>query len=350
MKKDLITAYLGNTTQVVKTFEKSNLRAQEIKDWLGVTDISHVYKVLKGKRAYAYRDPETKHLLHWGKSKIITPDVHVEPECDKEPTVDSKEVVKANTLPLLREGNYELLNGTVIVFSDSHILPNQPMSEAAAALLKVVAALKPSIIIDNGDLLDFASISRHDKLGWEEGFSVEEELIAGMTFLRQLQKASPSSLFLGIQSNHIDRYNNFLVKHCPQFRNVKGFKYEDQLPPGWNYHLSIRLNKNTMFLHQYHSGVHSAYNNVVKGGLNMITSHTHKMEVKPYTDYNGTRYGVQTGTLATIRNNPFFNYTMGTPLDWRAGFVVLTYINGELQTPEMCEITKQGAFFRGELI
>lgn len=350
MKKDLITAYLGNTTQVVKTFEKSNLRAQEIKDWLGITDISHVYKVLKGKRAYAYRDPETKHLLHWGKSKIITPDVHVEPECDKEPIVDSKEVVKANTLLLPREGNYELLNGTVIVFGDCHHQPDKDFSAAAKAVLKVISTLKPAMVVHMGDGMDFASISRHDKLGWENNYSIKDELEYSMKFMQEVKDASRGSVNVILESNHEQRFNKHLVKFCPQFKGIKGFRLEDHYPEGWNAHLSIKINNNTIFLHQYHGGIHSSYNNVIKAGISIVTGHVHSLDVKPFTDYNGTRFGVSTGTLATIEDNKLFNYTMSTPLNWVSGFIVLTYADGKLMYPETCFVSKLGAFFRGEFI
>lgn len=351
MIKDLIVAYLGNTTQVVKTFEKSKQRTQEIKDWLGITDVSHVYKVIKGKRAYAYRDPKTQHLLSWGKSKVITPDVYIEPECNKEPTVDSKEVVKANTSPLPKEGNYELLNGTVIVFGDCHHQPDKDFSTAAKAVLKVIGTLKPAMVVHMGDGMDFASISRHDKLGWENEYSIKDELEYSMKFMQEVKNASKGSVNVILESNHEQRFNKHLVKFCPQFKGIKGFRLEDHYPEGWNSHLSIKINNNTIFLHQYHGGIHSVYNNVIKAGISIVTGHTHIQEVKPYRDYSGTRYGVSTGTLASVRDNNLFNYTMGTPLNWHEGAVVLNFVNGKLQHPEFITVNDDGqAFFRGKLI
>ncbi len=247
--------------------------------------------------------------------------------------------------------NFNLKDGIVIDFSDSHILPKQDLSLAAKALLLVLKDLKPNIVVNGGDTIDFASISRHEKLGWNEQFTIKEELEAAADFLKMVQKATPGSKFIHIAGNHDDRFNKILANKMPQFKGVKGFNLIDHIPSGWEYLMAMTINNNTMFLHAINGGVHAGYNNVMKAGMSVITGHTHQLEVKPYTDYKGTRYGVQTGTLATIQNNPLFAYTMGSPLNWMAGFVVLTYVNSILQFPEVCSINSEGqAFFRGKIL
>lgn len=246
--------------------------------------------------------------------------------------------------------NLDIDNGTVVVFSDAHILPHQEWSIAAQALLEVIAEINPTAIIDGGDSFDFASISKHDVLGWNPQFTVAEELVAANEFLDAVRDASKKSRYIMLESNHDVRFNKFLAKHCPQFRGLKGFNFADQVP-NWEHVFSIMINDDIIFLHQYNNGVHAAYNNAMKGGISVITGHTHILEVKPFSDYRGTRFGVQTGTLATIKNNPLFNYTGNTPLNWQSGFVVLTIKDGELQYPEICSVNKQGkAFFRGKVI
>lgn len=242
-------------------------------------------------------------------------------------------------------------DGTVVIFSDAHLHPSRGYSIAAKALIKLVEELKPYAIIDNGDLLDFSSISRHDPLGWDDSVTIADELDIGFKFLSELKEKSPSSRCISLQGNHTDRMDKFLVKHCPQFKGLKGFKYSDQLPEGWEYSLSAMINDDTIILHQFHGGVHSAYNNVVKSGLNILTGHTHILECKPFTDYKGTRYGIQTGTLADPKENPFFDYTLGTPLNWQSGFVILTFIHGKLQQPELATVNSDNnVFFRGKNI
>lgn len=245
--------------------------------------------------------------------------------------------------------NIKLKNGVVVVFSDAHIIPRAPRSTAAEALLKVLKRIKPTLVINGGDLFDFASVSKHEVSGWNERFTVKEEIDVGVEYLKDVTKATPSSRFIGLQGNHDCRFNKFLANHVPQFKGIVGFNIMDHFPTGWSYAISIMLNDNTVFVHNHHGGVHAAYNNAMKGGVSVITGHTHILEVKPITDYSGDRFGVQTGTLATIQGNPLFAYTNGTPLNWQAGFVVLTYVDGKLLYPEICHVARNGkAYFRGK--
>jgi len=246
--------------------------------------------------------------------------------------------------------NLDLQNGTVVVFSDAHVIPGQE-SLAALALLKVLKIVNPAIVINGGDIFDFASISKHDKLGWADQFTVKDELEAGLELLTNVSKITPGAKHIAIEGNHCSRFNKFLSKHIPQFKGVAGLNLTDHLPKDWQYVMSVIINNNTIFLHAYHGGVHCAYNNVIKSGLSIVTGHVHTLDIKPFTDYRGTRYGISTGTLATIQDNPLFAYTNGTPLNWQAGFVVLTYINGQLQYPEVCSINSENkAIFRGQII
>jgi hypothetical protein len=104
-----------------------------------------------------------------------------------------------------------------------------------------------------------------------------------------------------------------------------------------------------MIKHRYHNGIHAAYNNTMKSGASIVTGHLHALQVRPYTDYNGTRYAVDTGTLA----DPFgaqFTYAEDNPANHRSGFAVLTFHKGKLMPPELCEVVNEEeglVFFRG---
>ena len=65
---------------------------------------------------------------------------------------------------------------------------------------------------------------------------------------------------------------------------------------------------------------------------------THVLAVQPLTGYQKTFYGVQTGTLANPKGNQFVDYTEDAPLDWRSGFVMLTFKNGKLLMPELFQV------------
>jgi hypothetical protein len=86
-------------------------------------------------------------------------------------------------------------------------------------------------------------------------------------------------------------------------------------------------------------------------GTSIVTGHLHSLKVTPYTDYNGTRYGVDTGTLADIDGKQFIDYLEDNPVNWRSGFSVLTFRDSRLLLPELAIKHSEGMLdFRGQLI
>jgi len=105
----------------------------------------------------------------------------------------------------------------------------------------------------------------------------------------------------------------------------------------------------TIVKHRFAGGIHATYNNTLKSGRSIVTGHLHSLNVRAWTDYNGTRFGVDTGTLADPDHDAF-DYTEDNPKDWRSGFAVLTYRKGKLLWPELCYVDNGVAYFRGEAI
>ena len=84
----------------------------------------------------------------------------------------------------------------------------------------------------------------------------------------------------------------------------------------------------------------------------MVTGHLHALQVRPYTDYNGTRYAVDTGTLA-YPAGPQFVYAEDSPFNHRSGFAILTFHKRKLLPPELVEVVDEDeglVFFRGQVI
>jgi hypothetical protein len=76
----------------------------------------------------------------------------------------------------------------------------------------------------------------------------------------------------------------------------------------------------------------------------------HSLKVTPFDDYNGTRYGVDTGTLADVDGPQFENYLELSPTNWRSGFAVLTFHNGHLLWPELvAKYAENKIQFRGKI-
>lgn len=242
----------------------------------------------------------------------------------------------------------EIQNGQVVVFSDAHFWPGV-RTTAFRGMLQLIRDLKPAVVINNGDAFDGASISRWPRIGWDSKPSVIDELRACEQRLCEIKDASGKAKLIWPLGNHDARFETRLAQNAPEFEGVKGFHLKDHFPdwlPCW----SVWLN-DVVVKHRYHNGIHAVRNNIAKGGKSMVTGHLHSLKVTPMTDYNGTRFGVDTGTLAEPSGPQFQDYTEDGPLDWRSGFVVLTFHKGRLLWPEVVNVFGPNEIeFRGSLL
>ena len=146
------------------------------------------------------------------------------------------------------------------------------------------------------------------------------------------------------------RFETKLATIAPEYAHIHGVHLKDHFPfwrPCW----AVQLNDDTIVKHRYKSGVHATYNNTLHSGKTIITGHLHALKVTPHSDYKGTRFGVDCGSLADPYGPQFYNYTELNPLSWRSGFVVLTFKDGVLLWPEIAFVRSEGVLdFRGELI
>ena len=240
------------------------------------------------------------------------------------------------------------VSGYVVVFSDAHFFPGE-YSLGLQAMLRVIKDLKPKLVIANGDILDGATIHGHGPQGWERPPTLKEELDAVQDCMSKIQKAAKGAILMRTTGNHDIRFDRRMAMGAPEYRGISGSALKDHLPH-WEVSWSIMVNGNTMIKHRINGGVHSAYNNTLKGGINIVTGHTHLLEVKPWTDYTGRRYGVSTGMLADPMDAQF-RYAEDNPRPWCQGFAVLKYDeDGMLMPPELCEVINGRAYFRGGVV
>lgn len=272
------------------------------------------------------------------------------PEVGYETTVPDRYRDDSRTFAL--ECEREIDTGSVVVFSDCHYWPGEP-SVAHRALVEVIKRVKPRLIIANGDVFDGGAIGRHDPFGLSKRPSVKEEIDACVERLGEVEQAAPKGCeLLWTIGNHDLRFERNIVSKIPDYATLIGMRLADHFP-AWNFYFSCFLNRRSddpvMVLHNYANGIHAAYNNTMKGGVTMVTGHTHCLEVKPYVDYRGRRYGVQTGTLQDLAH-PAFEYQMNRPSLACSGFAVLTFEDGRLHYPELCQVVDGKARFRGEVV
>lgn len=242
----------------------------------------------------------------------------------------------------------ELLDGYVVVFSDAHYWPGL-VPIAHRALLKVLPDVKPKLIIGNGDILDCPNIGRHPRIGWQQTPKLADELVACQQRLAEIQKVWPRAKRRLTPGNHDMRFDSMMSNFMPALEGIPGMTLWDHFP-AWDVSLSIMLNRNTMIKHRYHSGAHAVFNNAVKSGVHMVTGHLHRLKYDVWGDYNGLRFGVDTGTLADV-DGPQFQYGEDNPKPHSSGFAVLRYRAGMLLDPEFCRVREDGhAYFRGERV
>jgi len=251
----------------------------------------------------------------------------------------------------LRQVDLGILDGTVIVFSDAHFIPSQ-RTTAFKGLLWAIQEFKPKAVICNGDAFDGASISRHDVTDQPQT-SVIQELKATQGALGEIEEVAKAARhnvkLLFTWGNHDIRFGNRLAQHAPQFKEVLGFKLTDHIPD-WDFCWAVWPTDNVIVKHRYKGGVHATHNNTVNAGVSIVTGHLHSLKVTPFSDYNGVRYGVDTGTLAET-DGPQFTYAEINPNNHRSGFAVLNFFNGQLLWPELVhKFDEDQIQFRGEVI
>lgn len=237
-------------------------------------------------------------------------------------------------------------NGSVVVFSDAHFWPDQPKSIAHQALLEVIKQLKPKAVIANGDIFDGARVSRHAPLGWAKLPTVKEELEICEEYMHEILLAADPKrcdLFWNV-GNHDQRFDRMLVSNASEYEGILQ-RLDDRFSQ-WDFAWSLDINSDVMVKHRYHNGVHAGYNNTLKSGRSIVTGHLHRLLVTPFADYNGRRYGVDTGTLSDTLS-PQFDYAENNPSPHTSGFAVLTFKDGKLLPPELCECLDNHAYFRG---
>lgn len=240
--------------------------------------------------------------------------------------------------------------GVVVVGSDAHYWPGI-VSTAHRAAVELVRELKPDLYILNGDGFDGATVSRHPRIQWEKRPTVKEELEAAQDRQAEIEKAIKTGETMWTYGNHDMRFNSMLSAAVPQFEGIPGFQLADHFQR-WKFCTSVMINEHTIVKHRWHNGVHATWNNVLKSGTSIVTGHLHALQVRPYTDYRGTRYAVDTGTLASV-NSPQFSYSEDAPSNHRSGLAVLTFYKGRLMPPELAEVIDEDnglVFFRGRVV
>ena len=240
-------------------------------------------------------------------------------------------------------------DGVVLIGSDAHYWPGI-VSTAHKAFVKFCKEMKPAAVVMNGDVLDGATISRHLPIGWEKRPSVIEEIETCKDRLGEITIAAGKARRVWPLGNHDARFETRLASAAPEYARVQGVHLSDHFSD-WEKCWAVWINDHVVIKHRFKSGVHAPHNNTVNAGKTLVTGHLHSLKVQPFSDYNGTRFGVDCGTLADAYGVQFTDYMEDNPRSWRSGFIVLTFKDSRLLWPEVVHVTGPGEVdFRGKLI
>jgi len=245
--------------------------------------------------------------------------------------------------------NETVRDGTVIVASDAHWQPGKP-TLADRALLLLARDLRPALVILNGDLIDGQRLGRFPPTGWAKAPMVADEVEVARERCAALRKAARGARLLRTLGNHDTRFDSRLATVAPEYAGLHGTTLADHLPE-WPGSWGVRVNgpKGLVVKHRFRGGIHAAWNNVLHGGVSIVTGHTHQLDVRAHGDYTGRRYGVECGMLADPEAAAF-EYGEGNPSRHCAGFAVLTFRGGRLLRPELCEVFRGRAVFRDQVV
>lgn len=244
---------------------------------------------------------------------------------------------------------YTVINGVIIIASDFHYWPG-PKSTMHRALVKLSEELKPKLFIANGDVIDMAAVSRHPPIGWEKQPTVKEEIEAAQNRLDEIKQTLPNHTpTIWTLGNHDGRFETRLATVAPEYAKLHGVHLRDHFPlwePAW----SCWINNNIVVKHRFKNGIHAPWNNTMNAGLTIVTGHLHSAKVVPFTDYNGTRYGVDTGCISDPDHRAFVGYTEDNPKNWRSALCVLSIQKGKLLYPELAIKWDEDHYqFRGDI-
>jgi len=229
----------------------------------------------------------------------------------------------------------DLENGVVIVAADFHYQPGDP-STAHRALVRITKELKPDVLVANGDVCDFGSVSRHPPLGWKSIPTAEEEIEEAQERLQEWAEAGGKAQKYWPIGNHDSRLEVFIASRVPELKGIAGTSLCDHFPL-WEPCYSVFINDRPgglVIKHRYRSGIHAPHNNVINAGRSIATGHLHSQKVMPFTNYEHTLYGIDVGCIAEPYADAF-EYMEDNPRNWRSGFCVFTFENGVLLPPEL---------------
>lgn len=247
-------------------------------------------------------------------------------------------------LKLFPDMNQQLVEGYFSKYKQSSTIPSDKIVVASdfhipfhsVDLLKAFVTFlkdyKPTMIILNGDIVDFYDLSRFDKDPKRIGV-LQTELDIAYSVLYMIKASCPDSKLVYVKGNHEDRLKKFLWKN-PSISSLRDLELERllRLEDFGNIELveEYSYQGKVLFTHgdlvRKHSG-YSAKAEFEKSLTSGVSGHTHRLGSHYVTTGKGNEFWIESGCMCKTNAS----YIKGVP-NWQNGFVVIeTY--GELINP-----------------
>lgn len=216
---------------------------------------------------------------------------------------------------------YKITNSKILILSDIHA----PYHDVEALELAIKYGIDhgANCVLLNGDTLDFAGISRHEK-DWRQR-SVTEEFEVGRKLLEYIRYKFPKAQIIWKDGNHDERWEKYLYTKAPEIFDDPEFKLKVRLKFGelGIDHVTdkrpIKIGKLTV-LHGHElaggsGGVNPARATFLKTLDSVLVGHYHKTSSHTESTLNGSVISVESqGCLCGM--NPYY-----MPINkWNLGF------------------------------
>jgi len=212
---------------------------------------------------------------------------------------------------------------SIAVFSDVH-LPYHD-SDAVELLVEVLADQKPDIVVANGDIFDFYSVSSHRK-DPRRPLLLEDELMEAMTIWAAIDDACGDAEKHFLMGNHEDRLSRYLQDRAPALMGLGGLSAEELFSlddAGWNvvpYKDYLDIGRITYTHDLSNTGPHCAEYALRDAGHSIVIGHAHRIRSAVSGDINATpRVAHCFGWLGNAWKADYM-HTLKARRDWALGF------------------------------
>lgn len=247
-----------------------------------------------------------------------------------------------------------------IVVAGDRQIPYQD-KDACRLLLKFLRELQPDEYIENGDLLDLATLSKYAQVPNREE-KLEEQLQEGGYVLQDLREAMPNARIRLIEGNHDFRLKSYLINKARELYGLHGRIFREYLQldkqqieyvessnnmARWS-GVWLKIPRTEVYVGHYNRvSKHSAYTAktlIDDYGVSIVQNHTHRagFYLKSYVD-GRQLFGVENGCLCSMQQ-PYSQFS-----NWQHAFTILWITDEGRVFPELIWMQNYQFYYQGKL-